>query len=597
MTANATDSYLAIRALLDELVRCGLTHACTCPGSRNTPLVLSIAREPRLRAFSHVDERAGAFFALGAARASGRPVAITCTSGTAAANFLPAVVEAHAGAVPLIVLTADRPPELRDVGAGQTIDQLKLYGPYVKLFCELGVPQATPEGLRFIRSLACRAYWTALSGRPGPVHINIPLREPLVLDRPLPEAAPGGGGRPAGRPWVTQERPARTVPREPLTGPGEPGPLPRLADSERPRTVFVAGDLGGDAGLGARIAELAARARIPLLADALSGARRGTAAVAHFDLLLRDESLRRELAPAVVCRFGDLPTSKPLRRWLAGLTDTEQVAFSGDGRWIDPSADVTRRVVAPLEALLDELEAGPIGIDDGDWLDRWVAADRAVAHAIVAPLRPAGLSEPAVVTALAQFLPADATLVVGASMPIRDVEEFFPALSQPPRVLANRGANGIDGTVSTAFGAAATAPGEVVLLLGDVTLAHDIGGLLAAKRLGLKLTIVLLNNDGGGIFSFLPVANEGQAFSDHIATPTGLDFAHAAALYGCAHTRVQDLDAFTAALMKSLAGEHTTIIEVRSDRAANRRLHADVEAAALSAVGSLVGADDRREQP
>ncbi len=573
MTANATDSHLVIRALLDELVRCGMEHACTSPGSRNTPIVLSIAREPRLRAWSHIDERSSGFFAVGAARASGRPVAVTCTSGTAAANLLPAVIEAHEGGVPLIVLTADRPPELRDVGAGQTIDQLKLYGGAVKWFCELGVPEASPERLRWVRSLACRAYWTAIGGRPGPVHINLPLREPLVLEEPLAPIEPGGGGRPGGHPWVAEARST-----------GRSGTLPRRHEFRR--TVFVAGDLGPDRSLGVRLAKIAARARVPLLADPLSGARSGPAAIAHFDLLLRSNALTAELRPDVVCRIGDLPTSKPLRSWIASLDEAHHIAFTADERWVDPSARLVQRELGPLAELLDQIEGDDLIPDDSDWLDRWSAADRAVAHAIAEPLMEAGLSEPGVVTALAQFLPTNATLFVGASMPIRDVEEFFPALADPPRVLANRGANGIDGTVSSAFGAAAAGDGPVVLLLGDVTLAHDIGGLLASRRLGLKLTIVLPNNEGGGIFNFLAIAREGDVFEQHIATPTGLDFAHAAALYGFGHTRVSTLDDFAEALMTALSGDGSTIIEIASDRMLNRQLHADVESAALAALHS-----------
>ncbi len=574
MTATAADSHLVLRAMLDEFVRCGMEHACTSPGSRNTPIVLSIVREPRLRAWSHIDERCAGFFALGAAKASGRPVAVTCTSGTAAANLLPAVVEAHEAAVPLILLTADRPPELRDVGAGQTIDQIKLYGSFVKWFVELGVPEASPERLRWARALACRAYWTAASGRPGPVHINIPLREPLVLDAPLPAPEPGGGGRPDGRPWLTQDPPPSAGPRA----------LPRRHEFRR--TVFIAGDLGPDARLGRRLAAFAARARVPLLADPLSGARSGPAAVAHFDLILRDPASARELAPDVVCRIGDLPTSKPLRTWISGLDRAEHVLFAPDERWSDPSARITQRTVGPIADLLDRVERDDVVPDDSEWLNRWTRADSAVAHAIAEPLAAAGLSEPAAVTALAQFLPPTATLFVGASMPIRDVEEFFPALHEPPRVLANRGANGIDGTVSTAFGVAAASSGPVVLLLGDVTLAHDIGGLLAASRLGLKLTIVVLNNDGGGIFHFLPVASEGEAFERHIATPTGLAIERVAALYGCGHVRADTVDRFAEALMGSLGGDGTTLIEVRTERAANRRLHAEVDAAARAALSS-----------
>jgi len=572
MTATATDSYLVIRALLDEFVRCGMEHACTCPGSRNTPIVLSIANEQRLRAWSHIDERSAGFFALGAAKASGRPVAVTCTSGTATANLLPAVIEAHEAGIPLIVLTADRPPELRDVGAGQTIDQIKLYGDAVKWFVELGVPDAGAERLRWVRSLACRAYWTAVSGRPGPVHINIPLREPLVLDAPLPEDEPGGGGKPHGHPWLIQE----------TSGPSSPAALPRR--DEFSRTVFVVGELGPNPELGRKLADFAARARVPLLADPLSGARSGPAAIAHFDLLLRDRELAAQLTPDVVCRIGDLPTSKPLRTWIAGLEHAHHILFAPDERWSDPSARVTQRIVGSLEDLLERVTHDEVIVDDSDWLDRWTRADSVVAHAIAEPLIAAGLSEPATVTALAQFLPPSATLFVGASMPIRDVEEFFPTLHEPPRVLANRGANGIDGTVSSAFGVTAATDGEVVLVLGDITLAHDIGGLLATRRLGLKLTIVLINNDGGGIFNFLPVSSQGAVFEQHIATPAGLDFRHAAALYGLRHDLATSFEEFAGALMGALSGSASTIIEVRTERVANRQLHADVEAAALAAL-------------
>ena len=267
------------------------------------------------------------------------------------------------------------------------------------------------------------------------------------------------------------------------------------------------------------------------------------------------------------------------------MDGAQQILFAPDERWSDPGASVSQRIVGPLDDLLERIEHDEVIPDDSDWLDRWSQADSVVAHAIADPLMAAGLSEPATITALGQFLPPSTTLFVGASMPIRDVEEFLPALREPPRVLANRGANGIDGTVSAAFGVAATGD-EVVLVLGDVTLAHDIGGLLAARRLGIKLTIVLLNNDGGGIFNFLPVASQGEPFEQHIATPTGLDFADAARLYGIGHVHVATLDDFAAALMHALEGSDSTIIEVRTERVANRQLHADVEAAAVAALRS-----------
>jgi len=555
---TAADSYLLLRALVDELARCGMEHACTAPGSRNTPIILSLAREHRIRCWSHVDERCAAFFALGAARASRRPVAVTCTSGTAAANLLPAVIEAREAGVPLIVLTADRPPELRQIGAGQTIDQVKLYGDAVKWFFELGVPEASPERLRWIRALACRAYWTAREGRPGPVHLNIPLREPLTLDEPLPPDETGRGG---DLPYVLADTRKPAAPR----GDQPAGSMVIVAGAGTPHPD--------------RVAELAARHRIPLLADPLSGARRGLAAIAHYDLVLRDLAFAATLRPQFVFRTGELPTSKPLRSWLATLTTAAQIAFGPRGAWHDPDAVVGMRIAGELP-LPDHLVTEP------GWLERWRQADAAVSAALREPLIAGGLSEPLVAAALGLDLPAEATLFVASSMPVRDVEAMFPVREDPPRVLANRGANGIDGTVSSAFGAAAVSDGPVVLLIGDVALAHDIGGLLAARRTGLKITIVVLNNDGGGIFHFLPVAEQGAPFEEHVATPTGLDFRHAAALYGCDYELATTLDELRELTRRSIDGALTTIIEVRTKRVANRELHRQLEAAALAALGS-----------
>ena len=296
--------------------------------------------------------------------------------------------------------------------------------------------------------------------------------------------------------------------------------------------MIVAGREEHDAGAGAGLAEFAARAGIPLLADPLSGARCGTAAIAHYDLLLRDAGFAAAHRPQFVIRVGDLPTSKPLRAWLAGL-DAAQIAIDPDDAWQDPDAVVGLRISAPYRTLFEHAPAP--AVEDG-WLASWRAADTSAAAAIAGALG-AELSEPLVAARLAEWLPSDATLFVASSMPVRDVEEFVAVRDGGPRVLANRGANGIDGTVSTAFGVAAAGDGPVVLLTGDVALAHDIGGLLAARRLGLPLTIVLLNNDGGGIFHFLPVSGESDAFEEHVATPHGLDFADAAKLYGCDYER------------------------------------------------------------
>jgi 2-succinyl-5-enolpyruvyl-6-hydroxy-3-cyclohexene-1-carboxylate synthase len=579
------DTYILLRAFVDELARCGMRAACTAPGSRSTPLVLALVRDGRLRCHSHLDERVAGFFALGLAKAGGLPVAVACTSGTAAAELAPAVYEAREARVPLLVLTADRPPELRDVGAGQTIDQLKLYGDAAKWFVEIGTHEATPERLRWIRSLACRAFWTAASGRRGPVHLNFPLREPLVLDEgeTLPEDESGRAG---GRPWLTRPLTAR-LPAEPTL---------EALDAElvkRRNGVVVAGRDERHPELPGAIARFARRAGYALLADPLSGARRGPAAIAHYDALLRDEGFASAHAPDLVLRVGDLPTSKPLRQWLARHPDALQIRLDPEEAWQDPDGVVGTVLVADPAATLDGLGQGhgavqgikvgrmPMtfysGGGTGDpaknpWLLSWHEADRAAAAAIAEALGD-GLSEPRVAAELGVRLPSTATCFVASSMPIRDVETFWPVREAPPRALGHRGANGIDGTVSGALGAAAAGTGPVVLLAGDVALAYDLGALASAGRLGLALTIVLLNNDGGGIFHFLPVARERDAFEEHVATPHGLDFARAAALYDCDYVRADDPAALRAAVDAGLEGGGVSLIEVRTDREANVAAH------------------------
>ena len=575
-----TDTHLLLKAFVQELARSGMRAACTSPGSRSTPLVLALAHEESLTCYSHIDERCAGFFALGLAKATGLPVAVACTSGTAAAELLPAAIEAHQARVPLLLLTADRPPELRESGAGQTIDQLKLYGAAVKWFFEVGNHAASSERLRWMRTLACRAYWHTLEGRPGVVHLNFPLREPLVCDDPLPAE---DQGRPDGRPLLTRS-PTRSL------APEDARSLQAAVAASR-RGVVVAGRYERDTALGEAAAAFCAAAGWPLLADPLSGARRGEAAVAHYDALLRQHSFAAGVKPDLVLRVGDLPTSKPLRAWLAGMPDVPQAALDSEGCWQDPDSALCRIfALEPAAALWQLYDAPPAA--EPEWLARWRSADELAAEAILGVLAGEALCEPAVAAELGVLLPSEATLFVASSMPVRDIESFWPTRADPPRVLCNRGANGIDGTVSSAFGVAAAGQGPVVLLIGDVALAYDVGGLLAHRRLGLDLTIVLLDNGGGGIFDFLPVAaaqsaRRGEVFERHVATPTGLDFAKAAALYGLDHERVEDVPAFRAALERSFedgAGRGAQVIEVRGERAANVELHRRVWDAVRAAL-------------
>jgi 2-succinyl-5-enolpyruvyl-6-hydroxy-3-cyclohexene-1-carboxylate synthase len=537
------DTHLLIAAFVDELVRCGVSDACTSPGSRSAPLVIALARADGLRAHSHVDERCAGFYALGLAKATGRPVVIACTSGTAAANLAPAVIEAHEARVPLIVLTADRPPELREVGAGQTIDQIKLYGSAVRWFFEVGTHAASEARVRWIRELACKAVAQASGEKPGPVHLNWPLREPLVPEG-LVEVVGGRSGR---EPWVVRER------SEALAG-----DLARLVGRSA-RGVVVAGR--SDRPL-REVASLAGACGYPLLADPLSGARRGDAAVAHYDLLLRDQTFAHDHAPEVVVRVGDLPTSKPLRAWLAGL-EARQIAVDPQAAWQDPDATLA----VSLRADPAHLTAPPA--TDAQWLASWRAADERAAITIGDVLGEQ-LSELAVARLLGERLAADATLFVASSMPVRLIETVWPVRTNPPRVLCNRGANGIDGTLSSAFGVAAASDRPAYALIGDVALAHDAGGLLAARRLGLALTIVLLDNGGGGIFDHLPIAREQDIYEQQIATPTRIDFEALAQAYGLEYLAPASLEEVAAALG---ASDESRLVHVRCQRPATRAMH------------------------
>jgi 2-succinyl-5-enolpyruvyl-6-hydroxy-3-cyclohexene-1-carboxylate synthase len=548
-------TYAPIQALVDELARCGLRHAVTCPGSRNAPLILTLAAEERIRSISVLDERSAGYLAIGIAKASRRPVAVACTSGTAAANLLPAVVEAREARVPLIVLTADRPPELRDVGAGQAIDQLKLYGAAAKWFVEVGSHEPGRTSAVHHRALGCRAYFTAAGGRPGPVHLNLPLREPLA---PMPEelAPADWEGRPEGRPWVT------------VSEPGLP-PAPDLLDEiAGARTgAIVCGPTSDD--VAEPVARLAAAAGFVVLAEPTSGVRCGphdrSHVIAHYDVLLRSPAFADDHLPDLVVRIGDTPTSKPLRAWLGR---TKQIVLDPHGSWHEPSRMAERIVVAAPGSTCDALAEAVTGGDEA-WVESWRRADALVPPALAAAPDP---FEPKVYAALADVLPAGSTVWLSSSMPVRDVETFFPAIETPIRFLANRGANGIDGVVSSAVGATLASDGPCYLLTGELALLHDLGGLLAARRHPAELTIVCLNNAGGGIFDFLPVAEHADepAYEEHVATPSGADFAQVAALAELGHSLASTPDEVREAVGSP------GLVEVRADRAASVARHREV---------------------
>ena len=561
---------LLVTAFVDELTRAGVRHFCVCPGSRSTPLALTIARHPQARLWMHLDERSASFFGLGLARASREPVALLCTSGTAAANFLPAIVEARQARVPLVVLTADRPHELRDCGAPQTIDQLQLYGGQVKWFFDLEEPVDEPEVVRHARIVACRAVAAARQGPPGPVHVNLPFREPLVPVAPTSWPA-GTEPRPDGRPYVAVES-SRRLPSDVLAE--------RLAAELRPvgHGLIVCGPQD-DPELGPAVAALAEAFDFPILADPLSGVRCGrhdrSLVLDSYDAFLRLPSFVERHAPEVVLRFGAMPTSKPVLLYLQLHATCRQIVVDGDGGWLEPTLLAAEMVHADGPALCRALAPyGPARADASEWAAAWRAADRLTRAALQSGLAEIDeLFEGRVFAELAELLPDGSTIFAGNSMPVRDLDTFFPGDERTIRLLANRGANGIDGVVSSALGAGAAGQGRLVLVIGDLSFYHDSNGLLAARQHGLDATIVLLNNDGGGIFSFLPQADQPEHFETLFGTPHGLDLRPLAETYGARFTRVSSWDEFRQATLAGLEGSGLHVVEVPTERARNVALH------------------------
>lgn len=584
------------RAFVDELARAGVRQAVVAPGSRSTPLVLALSRQERIGTSVHLDERSGAFFALGVGKASGRPAAVITTSGTATANLFPAVVEATSSGTPLLLLTADRPYRLRGTDANQTVDQAGLYGSHVRLFRDVGPPQADERAFRYVRSLAGRAVRAAL-GRPGgAVHLNFPFDKPL--QPPAGNGPPAevhglsdlaAAGRPGGAPWTRVDRGRAGL---------SDGALARLSGglSGAGRGLIVCGPSAEPGRLGPAALALARSTGWPLLADPLSGARFGEGAaewsVGGYDLFLRSPGVRERLAPELVLRLGGAPTSSSVQAFLEELPGAHQVVVNVLDRWPDHRAvasEVLRADPAEAARALADGLAGTGAGGPGAWLESWREAAAAARAAATAAAEEA-FFEGTVLEVAARSAPAGGVLFVGSSMPVRDLDAFGNPREEPLRVIGNRGASGIDGSVSTALGAAAAARAPTVAVLGDVALYHDMNGLRAVRELGLPVVFVVIHNDGGGIFHMLPIREHEPAFTPYFATPHGLDFRHAARMYGIPYRRTGEAGARDVAgeledgLREALDAGEPRILEVRSEREANRRRHRRVAGAASAAA-------------
>lgn len=546
---------------VDQWIRHGMRHAVVAPGSRSTPMAMALADRPELELHVAHDERTAAFIALGIGLSTGVPAALLCTSGTAATHFHAAVVEADLAGVPMLVLTADRPPELHGVGAPQTIDQQELYGDAVRLFVDAGVPDVSAR-TRWRSDAA--AWWLAAMGvDAGPVHVNLPFREPLV-------------GRVGELPAV--ETVAVADSDEWFLSPLTPDETASLLDC--PRGVIVAGRGIDDPGA---VAALAASLGWPVLADPRSGCRTLPQAVCAFDPLLRHARFAADHRPDVVVHLGEPPASKVLGQWLLGSGATH-LQVHPQRRTIDPLGMITHRVHGEVGVWVDALAAAPdwpvTAASTSPWLARWQHAERAAQQALAAALDAddAPATEPAVGRALGSI---DGALVVSSSMPVRDVEWFGDASGTV--VYSNRGANGIDGVIASAIGVAAGGGTPTVLLIGDVAFCHDQSSLTALRQRGLPLTIVVVDNDGGGIFSFLPQASSlsAERFEQLFGTPHGTDVSMLAAAHGLLAVDVTTVGALRAAV----ADPAVQVVRVRSQRDRNVADHDALYRAVAAALG------------
>ncbi|MDQ7024293.1 MAG: 2-succinyl-5-enolpyruvyl-6-hydroxy-3-cyclohexene-1-carboxylic-acid synthase [Anaerolineae bacterium] len=556
---------------VDELARCGLKTVCAAPGSRHTPLMLAVAKHPDIKVYSHLDERSASFFALGLALASNKPVALICTSGTAGANMYPAIIEAHQSRVPLIVITADRPPELRHSGANQTIDQIKMFGDFVLWFVDMALPEANPPAvaIRNLRTTANRAYAKANGIRKGVVHLNMPFRKPLeptevegdIVEVPLGAEAREGGrsfaGRSLGLPSMISGNWIRDIVHEYNNG------------------FIIAGRRVNQRDGGYGLLDLSKVTGYPLIADIdyklVSVLKDVPKPIRGFETF--GSYLNNLIQPPdAVIRIGDLPLSAQLNNYITTHPPKFYLHITESGGWSDDSHLVTAFAINTEQWAVNKfLERGEYELQPKREIHPIYAIEQTTWETINHEIETGQYFDGAVVYDVVDLIPAESTLFAGNSLPVRHLDQFGKPQDKRIYTYANRGASGIDGNISSALGAGAARPNKpLVAILGDITFYHDMNGLLAVQRCGVPITIVLLNNGGGGIFNRLPIRDFEPEFTDYFLTPHGLDFSHTAKMYGLDFVSIDAYskgarDSFRQAFTERVSSDKSTIIEVRTN--------------------------------
>ncbi|RCW66921.1 2-succinyl-5-enolpyruvyl-6-hydroxy-3-cyclohexene-1-carboxylic-acid synthase [Saliterribacillus persicus] len=549
---------------VDELVESGVRDIVISPGSRSTPLAMLCSQHKDLQTWIQIDERSAAFFALGIARESNRAVAVVCTSGTAAANYFPAIIEAYYSRLPILVLTADRPHELRDNGAPQAIDQIKMYGNYVKWFHEMALPEASERMLSYARNQAFRAVHTAMQHNKGPVHVNLPFREPLLPDFHV-ENMWGKGQK---KRWF--ESGTITV---------DASTIKRLISvlKNKQRTIIVSGPQD-DARQAKAILKIAELFHLPVFADPLSKLRSHPdpkkLVIESYDAFLKSSSIREHLQIDLIIRFGAAPVSKAYGQFVEAQKDVEHIIVEPYEGYREPTDQTVHYLYSDATSLLEQLNGISTSFDfDPSWLEMMQDWNEKAKGILLERSFTENLTEGHAVLGIEEAAPFASILFVGNSMPIRDVDTFFMHTNKEIEILANRGANGIDGVVSSAFGAAANGK-RVTLLIGDISLLHDVNGLLLSKETSLNVTIVLINNNGGGIFSFLPQASsETSQFEALFGTPSNIQFEQIASTYSLHYHRPDSFQSYIDCLKESYEQNGISLIEVQTNREENVSWH------------------------
>ncbi len=574
------------KLIVEELIRNGVSFFVLSPGSRSSPLTAAVAAHNDAASVVHYDERGSAFHGLGYARTTGQPAVIICTSGTAAANFMPAVIEAAMDMVPLILLTADRPPELRHTGANQTIDQVHLYGRYTRWFCDLPCPSLdiTPE---YVLTTIDQAVHRTRRSPAGPIHINCMFREPLA---PVGEKSEFSSYLSPVARWTQGSEPfTQYVTTETVTDEESILPVAKAINSVE-RGLLVVGQLHRRENRQA-VADLAQQIKWPVLPDIASGLRlsdNNQNVITYYDQLLLSDTFTAENRPQAVLHFGGVPTSKRLQQFLKACQPEIYIHVADHPRRHDPDHRVTVRIESDIAAFCRQL-SGRLNPGTGsEWLEKWVAGSRCVEQVLHKRLNAVSeLSEPGISRLVSKHILPGSGLFVAGSMPIRDLDMYADSSGPEVTVGCNRGASGIDGIIASAIGFARGLDRPTTLLIGDLAFLHDLNSLALIKSLHRSFTIVVLNNDGGGIFSFLPIAKLKEHFEPFFGTPHGLGFKPAAQMFGCDHCCPNTDKSFVEAYESAQQGDGATIIEVSSNREKNRRFHQDLQSEIAGSLNRL----------